>query len=89
MPSVELAIGPHSGTTVTYHLHDLIPGTAYVFQVRAFNSGGDSAPAVSSTINTLPDVPDEPTDLQADSISEGQVTLSWIDDSGNETVFSE
>ncbi|MGV3723256.1 MAG: fibronectin type III domain-containing protein, partial [Actinomycetota bacterium] len=65
--------------------------TQYVYRVRAFNPGGESAPTPAASGATLPDLPNAPHSLTV-SVPPApagitQLSLAWQDGSSNETGF--
>jgi hypothetical protein len=69
----------------------LTAGTTYTYQVRAYNAAGESAFSnlSSATTNAAANVPAAPSGLTATSKSKPlRVTLSWTDNSNNETGFN-
>lgn len=72
----------------TYQDLGLIASTSYSYRVRATNAGGDSDYSNLAVTTTLaaPTPPAAPSGLTAAATSQ-QVTLSWIDNSANETGF--
>jgi len=64
----------------------LSPKTSYTYQVKATNSVGDSA-AISVTATTKDTVPAAPTNLRAIDVTSDSVTLTWSDNSHNESGF--
>src|SRR5205814_737646 len=65
-----------TGTNVTgYRDSGLLAGTAYTYQVRATNSGGDSPYSPEATGTTLPDPPNAPPNLTATAISSSEIDL--------------
>ena len=64
------------------------PTTTYTYRVSALNSGGVSSPTSNLTVTTLPLAPSAPTSLVATVVSATQVSLTWVDNSNNETSFS-
>ncbi len=66
----------------------LNPGTTYTYQIRAFNSGGNSTydGPVSETTTPLP--PADPDNLTATANGGFQVDLTWNDNANNEDGFS-
>lgn len=69
----------------------LQPNQPYIFRVRAFNDNGQSPPTLRQTATTLIDPsipqPDQPFNLIAESVSEGEIALFWEDNSNDETMF--
>jgi len=63
------------------------PGTQYRYQVRATNTGGDSAYSNIVTITTASATPSAPTGLAVTVLSDVQLRLNWTDTSSNETGF--
>lgn len=71
----------------TYSSVGLSVETTYYFRIRAANSVGDSAYSAEATSTTLPAPPAAPSGLSAVAASATQITLSWGDNSTNETGF--
>ena len=65
----------------------LAANTIYFYRVKAYNIGGDSDPSGTSNATTWPNAPTAPSDLQATPASETEITLTWSDNSNNETGF--
>jgi titin len=66
----------------------LSSGTTYYYQVRAFNSAGNSAVSnVSSATTPIPQPPGAPSALAAISVSTGEIDLSWIYTAADATGF--
>ena len=65
----------------------LAPNTKYYYRVRATNGTIDSAYSNEPFATTLLDVPGAPANLTITSILSNQVSLSWSDNSNNETGF--
>ncbi|MDW7695247.1 fibronectin type III domain-containing protein [Flammeovirgaceae bacterium SG7u.111] len=65
----------------------LLPNTIYFFKVRAYNENGFSSTSNEIQIETLPLVPSAPSELEIQSFSNNELTLSWIDNSNNEEAF--
>ena len=70
-----------AGDVSTYTFSGLSANTSYTLQVRAKNSGANSA-AVSVNANTLPNAPAAPTGLTTSGITETAITLSWTKSAG-------
>lgn len=61
-----------------------VPNTTYTYQVRAYNSAGNSAYSnPSSATTSLPG----PSNLVATTVSASQINLSWADNSATESGF--
>src|SRR5438552_159696 len=63
------------------------PETAYTYQVRAANNLGASAYTNAVSITTAQAPPAAPTGLKVIGFSYNKVSLTWTDNSGNETAF--
>jgi fibronectin type 3 domain-containing protein len=63
--------------------------TKYYYKVRAINNNGESAFSVkvNATTQVMPETPDSPPQLSGEAASNGSVSLTWTDDSGNETGY--
>jgi len=72
--------------TVSYSDTGLDHATLYHYRVRAYNIVGDSAYSNVDTAQTVDIVPDAPTGLQL-SVNGQSITLTWVDNSDNETSF--
>jgi len=81
-PFTELA-ATSEGVTA-YSNKDLTASTTYYYRVRANNSAGDSAVSNVANATTLPAAPSS---LVAMSAASDSISLSWLDNSDNETVF--
>ena len=64
----------------------LAANTLYTYQVNATNAGG-SSPSNLAVATTLPPPPLPPTNLNITFVSQTEVTLSWTDNTGDETGF--
>jgi parallel beta-helix repeat protein len=73
----------------TYGDTGLVASTLYTYRVRATNAVGDSAYTANATATTdaVPSVPADPSNLVATANSATQITLTWADNSANETGF--
>jgi hypothetical protein len=80
-------VGNIQGTT--YSATGLTAGTTYYFKVRAQGTTQDSAysTAVSAATLSSDPIPAAPSNLSATALSNTQVSLTWTDNSSNETGF--
>jgi hypothetical protein len=78
------AVGANS---VTFSDEGLEPTTRYVYRIRAWNPSGFSAYAKPAEATSLVAPPAAPTGLRLTSVAAGSITLSWRDESSNETGF--
>lgn len=73
------------GANVTSYLHEgLDPSKTYNYKVSAYNSAGDSRFSNEATGTFVPAVP---SDLRAVAESSTSISLTWTDNSVNETGF--
>ncbi len=73
--------------TTTYSDNNLTPDTQYCYQVRAYNTAGNSNYSNESCATTSDVPPNPPTNLSTTAHSSTQINLSWTDNSNNETGF--
>ncbi|HKI55406.1 MAG TPA: fibronectin type III domain-containing protein, partial [Anaerolineales bacterium] len=83
-------VGTTAADVATFSDAGLTPGTAYMYRVYAFNGVGDSAnPAgpidVTTTTGTAPAAP---TNLLVTNRTQSSLTVTWMDNSGNEDAFT-
>ncbi len=76
-----------NANATTFSNANLAGGKQYFFRVRAYNAGGNSDYTNEANATTLPDVPTAPTGLTATATSNGQIDLTWADNSSNEDGF--
>ncbi|MBX3173688.1 MAG: fibronectin type III domain-containing protein [Gemmatimonadaceae bacterium] len=75
------------GANVTSYLDEaLTPGETYAYRVRAINGAGTSAYSEPPQ-QAITNVPSIPSALMANTDSDTQISLSWTDNSGDETGF--
>lgn len=87
--------GSSTWTTVTTAAADatsftdtgLQASTSYAYRVSAVNAAGTSAASNTATASTIIPVPAAPSALTATVNSINQITLTWTDNSNNETGF--
>jgi chitodextrinase len=70
----------------SYEDTELSASTTYRYQVRAYNGGGDSDYSNIAEATTLAP-PAAPSDLSATAAGTSQITLAWLDNSGDEDGF--
>ncbi len=77
-------------TTSSASVTDLSPSTTYYFKVAAYNANGASGftNTANATTDSLPMTPTAPTSLVISSKTSTSITLSWTDNSSNETGFN-
>ncbi len=80
-------IGTVGAGVTSYEDTDLSGNTEYYYQVRAYNSGGNSAYSNEANATTDPGPPAAPSALNLTPVSTSQINLSWTDNAGNETGF--
>ncbi len=82
-------IGTVGAGVTTYDDNGLDASTQYTYRVRATNGVGDSAYTanVSATTDAVPTAPADPGNLAAAANSATQITVTWTDNSSNETGF--
>lgn len=80
-------IGTSAANVSTYQDSGLTKKTLYVYRVRATNTFGDSAYSSEAQGTTKDDPPAAPSALTATAPAWNQVSLSWTDNSNNETGF--
>ena len=66
---------------------NLSAASLYYYRIRAFNSGGYSAPSPVTSATTLDYIPVAPSTMVASPASATQINLTWMDDAHNETGF--
>jgi hypothetical protein len=74
-----------SADATTYSNTGLTASTTYYYRVRANNSAGDSTVSNVANATTLPAAPSS---LAATPVASDSISLSWLDNSTNETEFS-
>ncbi len=77
-----------SPSVTSYSDVGLSSQTTYYYRVRAHNNNGDSVSnEASATTLVPPPPPTDPSNPAAVAVSHGQIDLSWVDNSNNETGF--
>jgi hypothetical protein len=71
----------------TYTVSGLSAGTNYQFKIRSFNGSTTSAWSNTLSGTTSGTVPTAPSSLSTTACTNTSITLSWHDNSGNETGF--
>lgn len=80
------AVGPD---ILTFSDRSAPPGSTYYYRVNAYNAGGNAAQYAYTDPVTAPVVtlPLSPGALKGTALSKGGVSLTWTDNSNNETSF--
>jgi hypothetical protein len=78
-------IATTAGDATSFTDRNVSPNTYYWYRLRAFNGAGESLPVV---VETLTAPPAAPANLRGGVTSSTQVTLTWTDNSVNETAFA-
>lgn len=78
-----------SANVTTFTAGGLPPSTAFTFRVRAYSGSGSSAPSneVTATTTASSGPPSAPTNLTVNTVTEMMITISWTDNSSNESEF--
>lgn len=87
----EIAASIGGNLTSYSDITGLDPGITYYYRVRAYNSAGNSDYSNitnATTYVSTPVVPANPSILQAVAISDTEASLTWHDNSDNETGFN-
>lgn len=85
-PGVYTQVGQVPGSATVYPDGGLTPNTTYAYEVVANNASGDS-PAAGPVSGTTPIAPAAPTGLIASNVTASGVSLTWLDNAGNETGY--
>jgi predicted phage tail protein len=72
---------------INYQHTSLAPGASFYYRVCAFNTAGNSAFSNEAFATTSQTAPLTPSNLDAFTVSNSQVNLSWADNSNNEEGF--
>lgn len=75
-----------TGRNVTEFLDTVLPGTVYLYRVRATNNDGSSRPSNTCFVNRTP--PSKPIDVNAVLIGLTIARITWADRSATETGFT-
>jgi hypothetical protein len=82
-------IGSTNANVATFADTGLTAATSYIYRVRAVNAGGASGYSNETTATTQQSTsaPAAPSNLTATANSSTQITLTWSDNSADETAF--
>src|SRR4029450_6618698 len=76
-------VGPN---VVSYQNTGLTAGTTYQYQVRAYNTAGNSAYSNTGSATTI-SLPAAPSSVTATAATRTEISLAWTDNSSNEDGF--
>ncbi len=76
-----------SANTTSFTDAGLSEATKYWYRVRASNGDATSAYSNAKTVTTIRGLPAAPSGLSITSLLSGKVSLSWTDNSNNESAF--
>ncbi|UCC79866.1 MAG: hypothetical protein JSW64_00500 [Candidatus Zixiibacteriota bacterium] len=79
------AIETVTANTIVFYDSTAVIGESYSYRINAFNSATESE--FSNTVTISFSIPDAPSGLNAEVLSDTRIALSWIDNSDNETNF--
>ena len=88
VPGSWAQVGSVSSNVTAYSDVGLLPRTTYWYRVRAFNANGNSDSSNQAGATTLPLPPAAPSGLTATPLSGSQISLSWADNTNDETGFA-
>ncbi len=77
-----------AANATSYRDTSVSAGTTYAYRVRAVNAEGASSPSNVEVVTTRAAPPAAPSSLQTTFASPTQTTLTWVDNSSNETGFT-
>jgi len=76
-----------SANQKTFSDDDIQPESTYEYRVYAYNEAGNSGYANTLVVNTLPSLPEKPTNLISEVTASSKIKLSWQDNADNEDGF--
>ncbi len=84
-----IGTGAGVGGVISYYDTGRSCGMTYYYRVRTYNAGGDSgySNTANATIACVPSAPAAPSNLGVKAVSQSQINLWWVDNSGNEDGF--
>ncbi len=85
--SVFAPIATVGANATSYSNTGLTGSTLYLYQVLAFNIGGNSSPSNQAGATTLPNPPAAPSNLVATPLSQTEIRLTWRDNASNEDAI--
>ncbi|HET9908304.1 MAG TPA: fibronectin type III domain-containing protein [Anaerolineales bacterium] len=88
---VTFSVVANVGANVTaYNDLAVFGGYTYTYRIAAVNANGASAYAISNPVTVPPDAtaPAAPSEVTATNLTQTTLTLSWLDNSNNETGFT-
>jgi len=88
VPGTWIQVATVSSNVTAYSDIGLLPNTTYWYHVRAFNVNGNSDYSNQAGATTLPLPPTAPSGLTAAPLSGSVISLSWTDNTNDETGFA-
>ncbi|MCA1593280.1 MAG: S8 family serine peptidase [Acidobacteria bacterium] len=80
-------VGNVAANTMSLSNTGLLTNATYIYRVRAYIQGGNSAYSNTVQVATLPSAPTAPSTLAAKAVSASQISLTWADNATNEDGF--
>ena len=87
IPDWFIEVGTVNANVATFDDNTIEPKTQYRYRVCAYNADGDSAYSNVVQVTTQDSAPDAPSQLAATVVSSTKISLSWVDNSSNESGF--
>ena len=77
-----------TGANTTYYtLSNLLANTSYTYSVSAYNTQGESNKISTSFTTSAEPIPEKPSHISTNNITEHSITLQWNDNANNESGY--